>query len=57
MWKKTGTASQQELQAQCVLDMGMHSWKLGGAQVGWIKVGSTDLYEEQQMTLRLYVHQ
>lgn len=47
MWKEAGRATQQELQAQGVSDMGMQGWKLGGAQMGWIRLGSTDLYEEK----------
>lgn len=40
-------ASQQELKAPGVLGMGMHGWKSGGARMRWVRLGSTDLYEEK----------
>lgn len=45
MWKEASRASQQQLQAQGVPDVGVRGCKLGEAQMGWIGVGSTDLCE------------
>jgi len=46
MWKEAGRASQQELQAQGLPGTGTHSWKSGG-WMGWVRLGSTGLYEEK----------
>lgn len=49
-------ASQQELKAPGVLGMGMYGWKSGGVWVHWVRLGSSDLYEEKEMSLTLHVH-